>query len=91
MYRICLAIHRFRKDRKEAISKNFVNLAEQLSLDPDIDITTYSPVLFSSEANINQDQLNRETKYSSLFGALINLFLICRNIRKDYRRESASV
>lgn len=78
MKRVCLAITRFRNDKKEAISKNFINLAEVLSEDNTLQITTLSPTPFGSEKKISQIYFDMQQDYASLSTALKNLFKVCR-------------
>ena len=78
MYKICLALPRFRNDRKEAISKNITNLAEQFSQDNNICVSTFTPTRFNTEYSIQQTNFAEKQDYASLKTAITNLIIICR-------------
>lgn len=85
--RILLGIHRFKNDRTEAISKNFVNLALCLSAHSGFEVTTIAPSLADGEISYQQVLISQEeVKYHSLTQAFRFLFRICRFIRKNFSR-----
>lgn len=88
MKEVCMAVARFRNDKKEAISKNFVNLAEGFASGGYL-VSTYTPTRFETSLPIRQHYLRTESRYSSLVEAVHNLFRICRAIKK--RRVENSV
>ena len=69
MVRICLALPRFRNDRKEAISKNVINLAEQFAQDDDITVSTLTPTPFKTQYPIKQTHFAIEQDYAHLSAA----------------------
>lgn len=73
---VILAIARFRSNQKEAMSKNFVNLAEGMVIKGHR-VTTVTPVPFESELKIKQHTFRKRSHYASLFEALSNLIKIC--------------
>ncbi|PMH46682.1 hypothetical protein BCU68_01210 [Vibrio sp. 10N.286.49.B3] len=74
---LVLAIARFRSDKKEAMSKNFVNLAEGLTKKGH-SILAISPTGFESENSIQQRTFRKHTRYESLIDSIINLIMLCR-------------
>lgn len=83
MDKICLALHRFRADKNEAISKNFVNLVEGLSRKGER-LVTYTPTDFITSQNIEKVFYRPISRYSSLAESVINLWLICRDINRSH-------
>ncbi|WP_233902739.1 hypothetical protein [Vibrio campbellii] len=63
---VILAIARFRSDKKEAMSKNFVNLAESLT-ENGHQIIAVSPTGFNSCVEIEQHTFRDDSCYESLF------------------------
>lgn len=82
MKRLVIATARFKKDKKEAISKNIVNIAENISTDNNINITTITPIKFSSKSKLNQINYRKESNYSSIYEGMINLLKTCSIINK---------
>lgn len=78
---VILAIARFRSDKKEAISKNFVNLAQCLA-DDGHKVITISPTGFITDHRVEQHTFRNESRYDSLFEGVINLFRTCNTVEK---------
>lgn len=76
-----LALPRFRPNKKEAISKNVVNLAEQLS-NRQHTIMTLTPVEFATQSTLEQCTYRTHSQYSSLVEALKNLHTTCRLLNR---------
>ena len=83
MDKICFALHRFRADKKEAISKNFVNLVEGLSRKGER-VVTYTPTNFITSAKIEKVFYRPISCYSSLAESVINMWLMCRDINRNH-------
>lgn len=81
MKEICLALARFRENKKEAISKNLINLAEGLTI-KGYPVATYTPTKFKTLHPIRQYYCRKNTIYSSLPEGFKNLYQICRAINK---------
>lgn len=73
---VYLAIARFRSDQKEAISKNFVNLAKSLASSGH-QVTAISPTGFDSDVEVSQHTFRKHSRYESLLEGLINLICLC--------------
>ncbi|WP_225874888.1 glycosyltransferase [Vibrio atypicus] len=78
---LILAIARFRNDKKEAMSKNFVNLAHNLSLNGH-PIITVSPTSFESNNMFEQCTFREKSTYESLREGVVNIIRMCDEINK---------
>ncbi|HHP5763433.1 TPA: glycosyltransferase [Vibrio parahaemolyticus] len=78
---VILAIARFRSDQKEAMSKNFVNLAQRLT-ENGHHVVTVSPTGFRSHIKVEQHTFRDESRYESLFEGLMNLIYLCRELNR---------
>ncbi|MHA2709063.1 glycosyltransferase family 4 protein [Vibrio owensii] len=78
---VILAIARFRSDKKEAMSKNFVNLAESLT-ENGHQIIAVSPTGFNSCVEIEQHTFRDDSCYESLFEGGMNLIRLCKILNK---------
>ena len=76
-----LAIARFRSDQKEAMSKNFVNLAQCLTKNGH-QIIALSPTGFDSCVEVEQRTFRDESHYESLFEAGMNLVHLCKVLNR---------
>ncbi|AQS35924.1 glycosyltransferase [Shewanella psychrophila] len=83
MEKICFALHRFRADKKEAMSKNFVNLVEGISQKGE-KVVTYTPIDFITVAKVEKFFYRSTSRYSSLAESVNNLWLICRDINRNH-------
>ncbi|TOA29120.1 hypothetical protein CGK32_02210, partial [Vibrio parahaemolyticus] len=78
---VILAIARFRSDQKEAMSKNFVNLAQRLT-ENGHHVVAVSPTGFCSHIKVEQHTFRDESRYESLFEGLMNLIYLCRELNR---------
>ena len=88
---VILAIARFRSDQKEAMSKNFVNLAQCLT-ENGHQIIAVSPTGFNSCVEVEQYTFRDESRYESLFEGAMNLVHLCKTLNKMVKeRPSAQI
>ncbi|MDN3717480.1 glycosyltransferase [Vibrio breoganii] len=78
---LILGIGRFRNNKKEAISKNFINLAECFSR-KNIAVISVSPTSFDTDCDIEQHNFRKHSRYNSLIEGVINLVKTCSTINK---------
>lgn len=88
---VILAIARFRSDQKEAMSKNFVNLAQCLT-ENGHQIVAISPTGFHSCVEVEQHTFRDESRYESLFEGAMNLVHLCKTLNRMIKiRPSAQI
>ncbi|MGR5485308.1 glycosyltransferase family 4 protein [Vibrio alfacsensis] len=88
---VILGIARFRSNQKEAMSKNFVNLAQSLTKNGH-QIITVSPTGFCSSVEVEQHTFRHESRYESLFEGAVNLIHLCKTLnRMVEKRPSAQI
>ncbi|MBY7817293.1 glycosyltransferase [Vibrio fluvialis] len=88
---VILAIARFRSDQKEAMSKNFVNLAQCLT-ENGHQIIAISPTGFHSCVEVEQHTFRDESRYESLFEGAMNLVHLCKTLNRMIKiRPSAQI
>ena len=86
---LILAIARFRSDQKEAMSKNFVNLAQCLA-ENGHQIITVSPTGFRSSAKVEQHTFRDKSCYESLFEGGANLIRLCKTLNRLAERKPSA-
>ncbi|EPE2694998.1 glycosyltransferase [Vibrio alginolyticus] len=86
---VILAIARFRSDQKEAMSKNFVNLAQCLT-ENGHHVVTVTPTEFRSHIKVEQHTFRNESRYESLFEGLMNLIYLCRELNRLIEKTNSA-
>lgn len=86
---VILAIARFRNDQKEAMSKNFVNLANNLC-QKGHHVLTVSPTTFQSQQPIEQHSFRQQSRYESLIEGLGNLVRLSIRINRLVKKTPSA-
>lgn len=86
MSSVILALARFRSNQKEAMSKNFVRLAQELTKKNNL-VTTITPTPFLTHCPIKQTTYRQDSEYSSLVEALLNLIKTCFLLNQQIEQE----